>query len=201
MNDDRYSLVIGWLKILLPLVALGILSTLFLVSQRPDREAAVRYGDVQELARGSRVGAPAFSGVTEEGAIFSVRAREARADPDDPGRLVAEDLTADVEYAPGVAATVVAGTGAFDPATDRLDLRAGVRIATSSGYHLESDRLEMSLDTVEMVSPGQVEAAGPLGEISAGGMRLSRSPSGEHNLDFNEGVRLLYSPPNDAERP
>ena len=39
---DTHTRVVGWLKVALPLAALAILSTLFLVARRIDPEAALR---------------------------------------------------------------------------------------------------------------------------------------------------------------
>jgi lipopolysaccharide export system protein LptC len=57
---DGYSRLVAWLKIILPLIALGILATLFLVSRTIDPSQTIPYADVdvQDLARNQRVGAP-----------------------------------------------------------------------------------------------------------------------------------------------
>ena len=50
---NTYSTVVSWAKIILPLVALGLLSTLFLFSRTPDPNRAIPFAavDVEELAR------------------------------------------------------------------------------------------------------------------------------------------------------
>ena len=57
---DRHTRVVGWLKLALPLAALVILSTLFLVADRIDPEDALPYAkvDVEGLARAPRMTAP-----------------------------------------------------------------------------------------------------------------------------------------------
>ncbi len=44
--DNTYSRVVAWLKILLPLLALAILSTLFLVARTIDPAQNIPYADV-----------------------------------------------------------------------------------------------------------------------------------------------------------
>jgi lipopolysaccharide export system protein LptC len=77
---DRHSRVVGWLKVALPLAALAILSTLFLLSDRIDPEDALPYAevDVEELAREPRMTAPTYAGMTTDGAALSLTAVEAR---------------------------------------------------------------------------------------------------------------------------
>ena len=77
---DRHTRVVGWLKVMLPLTALAILSTLFLVARRIDPEAALPYAevDVEDLAREPRMTAPTYAGTTEDGASVTLTADEAR---------------------------------------------------------------------------------------------------------------------------
>ena len=60
MVADRHTQVVGWLKVALPLLALAVLATLFLLSDRIDPDAALPYAevDVAERAREPRMTAP-----------------------------------------------------------------------------------------------------------------------------------------------
>ena len=55
---DFHSRLVGWLKVVLPLAALAILSTLFLLADLIDPTAAIPYAevDVEDLARDPRWG-------------------------------------------------------------------------------------------------------------------------------------------------
>ena len=77
------SVVVAWLRVLLPLAALAILSTLFLLSRRPDPDAAIPYAriDAEARARDPRITAPSFAGVTSDGATIALTADRAT-----PGR-------------------------------------------------------------------------------------------------------------------
>ena len=77
---DRHSRVVGWLKVALPLAALAILSTLFLLSDRIDPEDALPYAevDVEDLAREPRMTAPTYAGMTTDGAALTLTATEAQ---------------------------------------------------------------------------------------------------------------------------
>lgn len=90
MATDRHTQIVGWLKVTLPLMALAILATLFLLADRIDPEAALPYAevDVEGLAREPRMTAPTYAGTTSDGAALTLSANEARPDADGtrPGR-------------------------------------------------------------------------------------------------------------------
>jgi lipopolysaccharide export system protein LptC len=75
-----YSRIISWLKIILPLFALAILSTIFLVSQKVDPTTSIPYADidVDELAREQRISTPNFATVTKDGSAITLHATSAK---------------------------------------------------------------------------------------------------------------------------
>ena len=76
MNRTR---TVRWLRVLLPLLALAMLSTLFLFSRGSDGESQIPYADVdaEAMARDPRLVAPEYAGVTPDGAQLTLRATEA----------------------------------------------------------------------------------------------------------------------------
>ena len=73
---DTHTRVVGWLKVALPLMALAVLSTLFLVADQIDPEDALPYAevDVEDLAREPRMTMPSYAGITTDGAALSLTA-------------------------------------------------------------------------------------------------------------------------------
>ena len=94
VQDDTYSRVIAWLKILLPLVALGILSILFLVARTIDPAQNLPFADVDiaEITRDQRVSRPNFSAVTADGAAITLSASTARPVPGSPEIITGDDI-------------------------------------------------------------------------------------------------------------
>ncbi|MBC7158325.1 MAG: hypothetical protein H5U20_12585, partial [Rhodobacteraceae bacterium] len=90
-RDNAYSRVIAWLKLLLPLAALALLSTLFLVARTIDPTRAIPTAevDVADLARDPRVRAPDYTGVTADGGALRVVAETAWPDLDGQARMAA----------------------------------------------------------------------------------------------------------------
>lgn len=199
MAADTHSRLVGWLKVVLPLMALALLSTLFLVADRIDPNDAIPYAevDVEDLLKDPRMSAPTYAGTTSDGAAITVSAASARPAGQDSGAR-AEAVTALLDMPDGGHAEMTAAEAKIDDAAGLLALSGGVRIATSSGYTLETEGMTARLDRSELAGPGPVSAIGPPGQITAQGFALTRKPAadgaGDYLLVFSGGVKLIYQP-------
>jgi len=194
---DRHTRVVGWLKVALPLAALAILSTLFLVARRIDPEAALPYAevDVEDLAREPRMTAPTYAGLTSDGAALTLSAKEAR--PVAEGApAAAAGLRLALDTPDGARTELVAGTAVMDDDTREIVLSGGVVVTTSTGYRLETTEVAAKLDRTGLESRAPVVATGPAGDIRADRMVLSQDNQtpGSYVLVFNGGVQLVYQP-------
>ena len=194
---DTHTRVVGWLKVILPLTALAILSTLFLVARRIDPEAALPYAevDVEDLAREPRMTAPTYAGTTSDGAALTLSANEARpAAEGAPAQAAGLRLALDTPD--GARTELLAGSAVMEGATREVILSGGVTVTTSSGYRLQTAEVAAKLDRTGLESRAPVVATGPAGEISAERMVLSQDAQtpGDYVLVFNGSVRLVYQP-------
>ncbi|SPH23615.1 hypothetical protein DEA8626_02680 [Defluviimonas aquaemixtae] len=202
MADDRditiHSRVVFWLKIILPLFALAILSTLFLLSRRIDTDAALPYArvDVEALARDPRLTAPEYLAVTEDGAAVSFTARTARTGQGDNDEARAEDLVAVYETPGGLRIDIRAREGEIDRPAGRMRLSGDVEIVTSTGYRMLTAGLDSALDRTNLRSDGEVQAEAPYGQITAGQMEIRHEDVEKpgYLLDFKTDVKLIYEP-------
>ncbi len=198
MADNAYSRFVAWAKVILPLAALALFATMFLIARQIDPDAAIPFAevDVERYAREARIGAPRFSGVTEDGTVVSLSAEVARPDLAVSSRMTVEGLDAQMTLPDGSSVAASAGSGAIDSAAQSLELGSDVTVTTSSGYRIEAEALIANLSRTELVSDGPVTAEGPLGRLEAGSMVLQASPSapGAYLLVFKDGVRLVYQP-------
>jgi len=195
--DNTYSRFIFWLKVLLPLAALAILSTLFLVAETLDPSKAIPYAevDVEKLIREQGITGPAFGSITESGVKISMGASTVRPDGSMPERFVGEELVGLVELPTGTRIDISSPTGVIDSGAREAILDGGARLVTSQGYTIETERLTTRYDIVRAETAGTVLATGPGGKITAGRMTLERNPeSGGYLLVFQDGVRLIYQP-------
>lgn len=204
MNRTR---VVRWLRVLLPLAALAMLSTLFLFSREPEAVSRIPYADVdaETMARDPRLVAPDYAGVTEDGVRLTLRASSASV-PGAGASGDAQDLRLDWQRPDGLTAELTAPEGGL--ADGQVRLSGGVRMQTSSGWEIVSPRIEAATDRSRIEAAEGVEAAAPFGALSAGRMRLAPAEDagaggagtggaesgGPAVLDFSGGVRLIYQP-------
>lgn len=189
MNRTR---IVRWLRVLLPLLALAMLSTLFLFSRGGDGESRIPYADVdaEAMARDPRLVAPEYAGVTDDGARLTLRASEAA--PDGEGGS-ARDLRLDWQRPDGLRADLVAPQAGLADGAIRLE--GGVRMTTSSGWTLEADSAEAATDRSRIAARDGVRAQGPFGSLTAMRMELVPDSGGEASiLNLSGDVRLIYRP-------
>lgn len=191
-----YSRVVAWLKILFPLSALILLSTLFLFSRSIDPEQSIPFADVdvRELAREPRITAPEFSGMTADGAAISIAAATAKTDPTNLEDATIDRLEARIETPDGQNVVALADQGAIENARIAR-LTGNVVVTSSAGYRISTDELISDLDTTRIESAGPVVATGPIGEVQAGRMSVTlRGQTGQSVLVFKNRIRVVYDP-------
>ena len=193
--SNTYSRVVAWAKIILPLVALALLSTLFLFSRTLDPNRAIPFADVdvEELAREQSLGQPRFAGTLSDGREVIFTANRATPVAGEPDQIAATDIEARVDLDDSSVLLIVAGAGLFDLAAQLADLSTSVGLTTSNGYHLTTELLRFSLGEFMASSPGPVDVTGPGITLQAGSMEISGT-EGNNLVVFNGGVRMLYDP-------
>lgn len=202
-HDNTYSRFVAWLKVLLPVIALILLSSMFLISRSIDPSRAITYAkiDVEELANNQRITGPKFSGVTRDGAAISFSAETAELDADNPEIYIATELQAQIAIPDGSVVDIWSGLALVDGDQDELMLYDGVSLMTSTNYSIQTEGLRASMDTTWIESIGPITAQGPIGQFNAGHMIISQQDddSGTYLLVFNEGVKMVYVPKNNKD--
>lgn len=190
-----YSRLIAWLKILLPLGALILLSTIFLFSRSTDPipTIPVLSGGI-DPSRGEQVGRPFYAGTTDQGHALTLTARQARALSQEDAGMTADDLRAILDVEDGNRITIDATVGEMD-AGELLRLREGVVLESSAGYTVRAEGFDAEMDRVRIDSTGPVEADGPGVTLTAGKLRVGETGgTAEIELLFTGGVKLIYTP-------
>lgn len=199
-RDNLHSRVVAWMKVILPLIALVILSTLFMVARHGKDGVTLPFSqkDLAEMAREQRVLRPRFAGVTEQGRKVEVAAETATPRDGDHNVVDATELSGSMETGDQGRIDVSSRSGTILAERSRVILRGEVEIVTSTGYTIETDELESSLDRAEMETPGPVTANGPLGHLEAGRMEVTLAEDDQNDVTvvFKDGVWLVYLPPN-----
>ncbi|MFN3661445.1 LPS export ABC transporter periplasmic protein LptC [Yoonia sp.] len=194
-TDNLYSQWVSWAKIILPLAALVLLSTLFLLARNAPDAADIPLAQVSEMAREQLLSAPEFSGITDTGAIVVVSARSARPSSDNPDAATVDDLRLRLDNPDGGTVEVTGVAGALDGRARAARFSGLVRLETSTGYVMETNALTVTLDDGVIVSDGSLEIRAPMGSLTAGQMTFYADDENTgHRMLFTDGVRLVYHP-------
>ena len=201
LAEALHSRIVRTLRIVLPLVALTLLSTLFLISREVDPSRALPYAtvDAEDLARDPRITGPRLSGMTDDGTAVTLTAATVRISSGNAETLSAEGVDALFTAADGGQNRVTADAVRLDRLTDLMTLSGNVRLASADGWRVDSGLMLARLDRTLVQSPGPVTARAPAGQLTAGAMTLNARPAEAgtptgHRLLFTGGVRLLYHP-------
>ena len=174
-------------RIALPLGALALLSSVFLVAPRPAGEAPpIPAARAEAVSREQRLGRPDFAGVTEDGTRIAFQADSARPVAGHPGAFDASVVRMRADTAArGVDLAAPEG----QMRDGRITVTGGVDVTTSDGWQVEAPRMVALLDRTELSADGPVRGDGPLGRIEAGAMTVT-----DELIDFTGGTRVIYEP-------
>ncbi|NDR57458.1 LPS export ABC transporter periplasmic protein LptC [Aliiruegeria sabulilitoris] len=200
-QDNLHSRIVGWLKIILPLSALALLSSVFLVARFKEHGGTIPYSKIalKELASVQTVEDPVFTSVTDEGQHVVVTAKEATPRDGDYNVVDAVGVHGTLRETDGETINIWSDAGTVFSAESRTILQGNVRIETSSGYNLFTDELISAVDRTDIESPGPVHGEGPLGTIEAGRMEVTSQQTAEGTEEkvtvvFKDGVKVIYTP-------
>jgi len=194
-DTNFHTWIVGWLKIILPMGALALLSTLFLFARSPADQPDVPIAQIEAIAREQQITRPEFSGVADDGSVIAVNAKNAMPDTDNPDTFFVDSLNIDVDALDGTTLNITSGTSVLNTAAQTARLNGLSRVTTSSGYTMETNGITADLKTGEIVSDGTLEIQAPFGDLTAGKVHIWVTTAGEgQQMHFTQGVRLLYTP-------
>ncbi|WP_226551822.1 LPS export ABC transporter periplasmic protein LptC [Celeribacter naphthalenivorans] len=195
--DNPYSKFVAFAKIALPLASLVLLATLFLFARDRDVGLSIPYAevDIETLAREQRVEGPSFATVTRDGSELEISADLVRPDLSTQDVLNSNAVRGALRMPDNGSVSLKADDGVIDGPSQIAELSGHVEIETSTGYTITSNRIATMLDVSRIESPGNVDATGPAGDLTAGSMVISQDAETEdYLLVFKGGVKLVYQP-------
>ena len=184
-RDQFHSSFVAFMKILLPLIALGILSTLFLFSDNFDPGEAVPTAtiDLQQRAEDQGATNATFAGVTASGDKVLLVTEKSRPD----------DVLAEYLLSSGTAIDIRSLHGEMDQRNNSASLTGDVLVKTTTGYTISTDALSTQFDTLYAETLGPISGQAPAGDLTAGRMVLEHNDeTGTPHLRFTDGVKLVY---------
>ncbi|SEK79582.1 LPS export ABC transporter periplasmic protein LptC [Roseovarius nanhaiticus] len=201
-GDNLHTRLVNWAKIILPLVALGLLSTVFLISRKADISDTIPFAEVDLAQRAHDQGVtnPSFAGVASGGEQILFRAASVRPDPEDRELVLAETAKASLRLNGGGVVDITGQRGQASQIRKTARLEGDVQVITTTGYDIRTDAIDTRFDTLFAETPGPITGTGPAGALDAGRMILTSDPeTGAANLQFTDGVKLVYNPPKSKE--
>lgn len=202
-SENSYSTFVSFAKILMPIVGLGLLSSMFLINRAPDQSVAIPYSDVElnEILHGQRLGQPQFRGTLEDRSEVLLNAEQAQPDPENNDIINALDVSGTIKQVDGAIITLETPNGYYDQTKRVVEGFNGVIVTHSGGYKLTSDTLRAEMDRLDISTTAPVVIVGPDFRLEAGLMHLRDNgrPGSEH-VDFTQGVKLVYTQSSNAEK-
>jgi lipopolysaccharide export system protein LptC len=196
---SRYSTFVSWVKIVLPLLALALLSSLVLFSRKVDPGAAIPFAqvDVDTLLREQGMRKPVFASVTSTGTSLSMNAVKIRNLPNGSDGALAEDVILDMAHPDGRMDQAKARQSQLLSDQNLLILIGDVDIFLDATHEMHTAQLEIFTEGDAAFAPGTVDMTGPKYDLTAGDMRYHTDPqTGERIVLFQNGVHLIYRPQN-----
>jgi len=168
MRHHTYSKLIGFLKISLPLVALAVLGTVFLITTDDGFDPGFTFSPAEfnALESGSYLDNPRINGLTAKGDLFRLSADRIEPESLDLDTLIATNLRSNIEFAQGQSVEIIADTGRIESEGELLVFPDGAHIITSDGYEGILLTLTANLRSGQ-ISGELIDVNGPLGQISA----------------------------------
>jgi len=196
-----YSRAIKWAKLIMPVIAVLLLASVFIFG----KEDALRSGtisidaDTINLTTDQKITNPQFSGLTNLGDSFILKAIEAMPDSPSPEKIDLIDPSLEFDALQGVGFKISSKNGSVNFIKQSAELNGNVYIDMTNGYKAISEKIQLNLKLGNLIAPNSVEASGPYGKIIAGSMELfkdfdNKTSQVSGNLNFSDGVTLIYLP-------
>ena len=148
--------------------------------------------DQKSLTDGLRMVSPSFSGRTEDGEPYTVRAEWALPNGPKPTRITLHRIIATITTKDGRETTLTSARGVFFPVRRRLRLNDGVNIRTSDGYMMQTPTAFLDLEARVLETEKAIDANGPRGSIRAD--TLEAVDGDERIVIFRGNVRVVITP-------
>jgi len=194
-----YSRFVTITKVVLPLIAIGLLGTVFLFTNDDSLEGGFTFSqtDLEALESGMRIDKPRMFGSNPKGDLYNFVADALLPDSLDPSLIEALRLSGEIKYQTGEVVQITADKAEFMLEGNQIRLSGGMLVVTSDGSRISGKGLLAELDSGKLTSDGAVTASGPLGNIQAGNFRVElvgEEDEEKQMIWFENGVMLSFKP-------
>ena len=195
-HNMHFQLMTG-LKYLLPMIALGLLSVMFYMSQSAPEESTIPYSErrLYDRVKGPQVNAPYFTGVTGAGDRLSMSAISVKSDQPGDEELAIDQVVLRIKTGPNQDILASSDSGLIRNEKGLLVMEGNVQIVTNDGYQLSASRITSKMNALWLSAEGPVKGTSAAGVLEAGSMEILRNPdTGDLQFIFKDGIKLIYDP-------
>ncbi len=169
----RSSVLVAWMKMLLPATALVLIALVILWPQLLPQDgllggAKVTVSDVDT----SRMANPRFVGVDEQNRPYEIIAVEALQQGGENDIVLLESPQGDVTLEDDTWLSLSAANGVWHRTEEIVDLSGGVELFQDEGHHLSSDTAHVDIPNCSVGSDSPTVGHGPSGMVEGEGFRL-----------------------------
>ena len=194
-----YSRFVTITKVVLPLIAIGLLGTVFLITNDDSLEGGFSFSqsDLNALESGLRIDKPRMFGSNPKGDLYNFVADTLLPDSLTPSLIEAQNISGEINYQSGEVIQLSAGKAEFMLEGNQLRLSEGMLVVMSDGSRIVGNGLLAELDTGKITGAGAITATGPLGDIQAGNFRVGyvgKEDEEKPMIWFENGVMLSFKP-------
>lgn len=190
-NNRLYSRYVRLLRLVLPLIAIGIIALIMTWPRIEDTMEPIKKEAVVPLTVGkNEVISPRFESRDEKQQPYRITADIAVQSPTDQDIVFLEKPAADITLNSGAWLAVKADKGAYRQHDERLLLEGTVEIFHDAGYRLLTEKMLVNLQTGKVFSETPVRASGPAGTLNAVAMEGNNT---DGLLIFKGPVKLVLN--------
>ena len=183
------------LKIVFPLVAILLLGAMFMMTERVPELSEIPFssGSLKERSEQDQVAEPNYMGMTREGDVLNIFAKEMTPKNDVMSEVFAERPSSQIKLKEGRIININSNSGLLKNDSETMTMKGAVEIITSDGYSLNASKLDVKLDQTWAFAHGPVRGSTPAGTLTAGSLEIKRSSETDGlKYYFDDGVRVLY---------
>ncbi|WP_026792908.1 LPS export ABC transporter periplasmic protein LptC [Pleomorphomonas oryzae] len=187
----RASRRVRRLRFLLPTVGALLFALVIVATVITRISISLSIGDLKITTDGLAMDAPHLSGSDGKGRTYTVSAASAVQDLTDTRIIRLKGIEASVIQTDGSQAHLLADTGVYDSAAQKLVLKENIRLANSDGSDGLLSRAEIDLNTGSLTSDSPVAFSSRLGKINADTMGVEKKAG---TVTFSGGVHMTVDP-------
>ena len=182
--NNTYTLIVKFLRVLLPTLALLsiVILVIWPILNQEDVPDDVGPAIIVDKPIGVSDDAlqmikPEFTGLDAKSRPYVITAETVFQGSTKEADMTLVKPVADLELSSTQWVSLRADGGIYRPSKESLILTGAVTLSDNTGYHIETNEIEIDLNKGTAISKSMVTGNGPIGTIKASGMRIAADQS------------------------